>query len=1023
MPNKKKKAPSRPQVRHAKPARQEGKAGAALTQTPSCFSSPLPPSPMRAGAGPEGWPEPGSVEFAAHRLGALAVCWLDAREDSAQRQDRFFASFARLLCGRDVDWRKKDWGWALLPFDPSWPLSAPETALPALRAARELAAQWLSEPLREDVLRAKENAALDLALPLLLPLPETTAGEPGSPVTPETPAMASRLADVAARALSTTADARGALSFARAWAVAAAKSGAAPTSNWARLSWEWARPSANDSVRAGAPAEAAEQAVPEERAPRPPEARPAALREALARLAAALPFFGPADPLALAAAKADLARSHPTCWAADLDERARRAQLAWPALREAASNDLPRQARLELEGPWLALTLAASGSAVFLDEPMPLAASEKRRFLLPAQGDLVQASLSALRGAASAKALDRDLAAKGVALERAAARFLSWADNAQSRHPDAESHALLARGEDALRERVRLALGESASAADLRKTLDKEISLSTQTLDQTLRLAAANGRVATLDALAAYPKARQMSRSIKAWLGEPNSGKTHDALEALSQAKTGAYFGPLRLLALEVYDRLRARGVPCSLVTGQERLIDPNARVLCATVEMADPRVEWEVAVIDEIQMIADPDRGAAFSRALVGVAAKTLWVCGGEEAWPAVEAFARKAGESLERQRTKRKIPLKIHEKPFSIADATAGDAFVSFSKKATMATGARLARAGHDSAVIYGALTPEARREQARRFREGEAQTLASTDAIGMGLNLPIRRVIFVETEKFDGQRRRPLNASEIRQIAGRAGRFGFGEKEGWCGAMTHEGVAQIKKAFEQAVKPLPARLPIGLELNEAQGLAEALRTTEVSAVLSFFSTAALQDPFFRPALSDSHFALARLLDQEFAQLPFAERWAWARAPISPDLPEDVNLFRSALRAVSAGKSLDVFAFLDEADAARKLPLWQAETQARLAAFFCWMSLARPDLKLTGAASLGEIEAALESAIARGLSEREGFESALQAAHWLPFAQGGRGHGRGFDRSRRWGWDGASDEDDESELDEEFA
>mgnify|MGYP000497202385 CR=1 FL=1 len=43
-------------------------------------------------------------------------------------------------------------------------------------------------------------------------------------------------------------------------------------------------------------------------------------------------------------------------------------------------------------------------------------------------------------------------------------------------------------------------------------------------------------------------------------------------------------------------------------------------------------------------------------------------------------------------------------------------------------------------------------------------------------MGLNLPIRRIVFIETRKFDGVGRRSLLPEEIKQIAGRAGRFGL-------------------------------------------------------------------------------------------------------------------------------------------------------------------------------------------------------------------------------------------------------
>ena len=58
---------------------------------------------------------------------------------------------------------------------------------------------------------------------------------------------------------------------------------------------------------------------------------------------------------------------------------------------------------------------------------------------------------------------------------------------------------------------------------------------------------------------------------------------------------------------------------------------------------------------------------------------------------------------------------------------------------------------------------------------FINKENQLLVSTDAIGMGVNLPIRRIIFFDTRKFDGEEIRPLTSQEVKQIAGRAGRIG--------------------------------------------------------------------------------------------------------------------------------------------------------------------------------------------------------------------------------------------------------
>jgi ATP-dependent RNA helicase SUPV3L1/SUV3 len=76
----------------------------------------------------------------------------------------------------------------------------------------------------------------------------------------------------------------------------------------------------------------------------------------------------------------------------------------------------------------------------------------------------------------------------------------------------------------------------------------------------------------------------------------------------------------------------------------------------------------------------------------------------------------------------------------------------------------------------MIYGSMPPETRKKQMQRFIDGETTVIVSTDAIGMGLNLPIRRIAFLENEKFDGVRRRRLTSQEVKQIAGRAGRKGI-------------------------------------------------------------------------------------------------------------------------------------------------------------------------------------------------------------------------------------------------------
>lgn len=80
-----------------------------------------------------------------------------------------------------------------------------------------------------------------------------------------------------------------------------------------------------------------------------------------------------------------------------------------------------------------------------------------------------------------------------------------------------------------------------------------------------------------------------------------------------------------------------------------------------------------------------------------------------------------------------------------------------------------------GHKCCVIYGKLPPQTRTDQARRFNDPNSgyDILVASDAIGMGLNLNIRRIIFNSVFKFNGEEVVRLDHSAIKQISGRAGR----------------------------------------------------------------------------------------------------------------------------------------------------------------------------------------------------------------------------------------------------------
>ena len=106
-----------------------------------------------------------------------------------------------------------------------------------------------------------------------------------------------------------------------------------------------------------------------------------------------------------------------------------------------------------------------------------------------------------------------------------------------------------------------------------------------------------------------------------------------------------------------------------------------------------------------------------------------------------------------------------------------------VCFSKQDIYAVSRGLERLGKDCAVIYGSLPPGTKLAMAERFNDPRhsCKIMVATDAIGMGLNLNIRRIIFYSLNKIhlleDGNREmKVISVSQALQIAGRAGKSLF-------------------------------------------------------------------------------------------------------------------------------------------------------------------------------------------------------------------------------------------------------
>ena len=300
----------------------------------------------------------------------------------------------------------------------------------------------------------------------------------------------------------------------------------------------------------------------------------------------------------------------------------------------------------------------------------------------------------------------------------------------------------------------------------------------------------------------AFPKWRNAGRDqqqLYMHIGAPNSGKTHDALQALKAAGSGWYLAPLRLLAYEIFDRLNDEGLPCNLLTGEEFIPVEGARITAATIEMFNALDSRACVIIDEAQMLADADRGWAWTRALMESAAPEMHIIGPPTARNLIEVLASAAEIPCEIVEHQRLAPIAVAEQPFTLESLPPATILVAFTRQGVLDLKMKLERLGRSVSVVYGSLPPEVRRRQADRFAAGETEICVATDAVGMGLNLPADVVCFYAVEKFDGKNDRKLYPAEVQQIGGRAGRFGM-SKTGLITATSQPDLQVVRELYEK-------------------------------------------------------------------------------------------------------------------------------------------------------------------------------------------------------------------------------
>lgn len=457
-----------------------------------------------------------------------------------------------------------------------------------------------------------------------------------------------------------------------------------------------------------------------------------------------------------------------------------------------------------------------------------------------------------------------------------------------------------------------------------------------------------------------YPEARSIERKFVFHAGPTNSGKTHHAMEAFINAESGVYCGPLKMLAVEVFNKTNEKGTPCDLVTGEDRQYvnkDSVSKHIACTVEMASTTDIVDVAVIDEVQMVRDFQRGWAWTRALLGIPAKEIHLCGEKAAVHLIQDILNSLGEEVVVKEYKRLTGLKVLDQPLgSLSNLQPGDCVVCFSKADIYNVTFAIEQMGKECAVIYGALPPGTKSNQCMRFNNPDdpCKILVATDAIGMGLNLSIRRIIFYSLTKVsmneNGQREVELiSVSQALQIAGRAGRYGTAFEGGLVTTFRGDDLPILKDLLQQKPSQIE-RVGLHPTADQIELFAYHLPHASLSNLLDIFVSLSQMDSsqYFMCNI-DTFKYLADMI--QHVALPLRARYVFCCAPINIRMPFVCTMFLKYARQYSRNEPMTRFWLCREIDWPITQPrnineLVHLEAVFDVMDLYLWFSYRFPDL-----------------------------------------------------------------------------
>ncbi|WP_350258852.1 DEAD/DEAH box helicase [Scrofimicrobium sp. R131] len=331
------------------------------------------------------------------------------------------------------------------------------------------------------------------------------------------------------------------------------------------------------------------------------------------------------------------------------------------------------------------------------------------------------------------------------------------------------------------------------------------------------------------------------------------SGKSMMALAGhfLSLARGGRsyYTAPLKALVSEkFFDLVEAFGAAnVGMITGDISL-NSKAPIICCTAEILANQslregaaLDTDLVIMDEFHFYSDPQRGWAWQVPLLELTKPQFVLLSAtlgdmsELAEDLAERTERTVGMVTEATRP---VPLEfeycLDELPVVVERLLAEDrapiyivhfaqreavntakglqklSILSKEQKAELKEALRFESFGrgfgqtlrelvlHGIGVHHAGMLPRYRRLVERLTQRGLLAVVCGTDTLGVGINVPIRTVLFTSLIKFDGRKTRHLSAREFHQIAGRAGRAGY-DQVGYVRVLASE--AEVEQAKHRA------------------------------------------------------------------------------------------------------------------------------------------------------------------------------------------------------------------------------